>query len=61
MQRQSGGLQLYNREQMPQKQFQRMKQKQISVPKRSEEEQDTLNQAARGWNIECLWYEIRER
>ena len=20
------------------------------------EEQDTLNQAARAWNIECLWY-----
>ena len=34
---------------MPQMQFQR-----------SKEERDTLNQAARAWNIECLQHEIRE-
>ena len=33
---------------------------QRTVPESSKEERDTLNQAARAWNIECLQYEIRE-
>ena len=45
---------------MPQEQFQRVKQNQNPSPESSEEEQNTLYQAARGWNIECLWYEIRD-
>ena len=31
-----------------------------AVPESSEEKRDTLNQAVRAWNIECLQYEIRE-
>ena len=31
-----------------------------AVPQSSKEERDTLNQAARAWNIECLQYEVRE-
>ena len=31
-----------------------------AVPESSKEQRDTLNQAARAWNIECLQYEIRE-
>ena len=60
IQRQGGGLQLYSREQMPQVQFQSVKQNQNPSSESSEEERDTLNQAARAWNNECLQYEIRE-
>ena len=42
---------------MPQEQFQRVKQNQNPSPESSE---DTLHQAARAWNNECLRYEIRE-
>ena len=31
-----------------------------AVPESSKEERDTLNEAARAWNIECLQYEIRK-
>ena len=45
---------------MPQMQFQRVKHKQNPSPESSEEERDTLTQAAKAWTIECLRYEIRE-
>ena len=61
---------------MPQELFQRV-QENIEIPQLAQDarqtkitrttlektlaEQDTLNQAARAWNIECLRYEIRER
>ena len=41
VQRQNGGYQLYNREQMPQEQFQRLKQKQNPSPQSSEENRDS--------------------
>ena len=50
-----------NGEQMPQEQFQRVKQKQNPSPERSEEERGTLTQAATAWSIGCPRYEIRER
>ena len=49
IQRQSGGYQLYKGEQMPQVQSHRVKQNQNPSPESSEEERDTLNQAARAW------------